>query len=34
MQKPSLIGRASVKKEASNFLPWHFKNEIFQLAHA
>ena len=38
MQKCSLIRRAYsfnvLKEEASNFLLWDFKNEIFQLDHA
>ena len=40
MQKHSLIRPQNpihlmlLKDEASNFLLWDFKNEIFQLAHA
>ena len=40
MQKRSLIRwwnpihLVLLKEEASNFLLWDFKNEIFQLAHA
>ena len=40
MQKRSLIRQQNpihlmlLKEEASNFLPWNFKNEIIQLAHA
>ena len=40
MQKRSFIKRWNpfhlmlLKEEASNFLLWDFKNEIFQLAHA